>query len=216
MTIVAIVIDIETVAGEIPDWYREEVEADVRARYVKEDIIEKHRSKGLRDWGFEPDGAKVVAIGFTPIEVGYTLTHRRPEIIMHPHTETVMVNAKHSLQEFANVPWITYNGSSFDMPVLASTALQYSIDIQIPLRRPNHIDLFLSDVFKQSRPSLRRACQQYRVAPPTTSGASVQGWFDNEQYDKISAHCFEDVEATAKLYLNLCKAFGKKAIDGTY
>lgn len=216
MTIAAIVVDIETVAGEIPDWYREEVDADVKSRYVKEDIIEKHRSKGLRDWGFEPDGAQVVAIGFTPIEVDYGYTHGRPHILASSDTGHLMLEARDFLVGYAAFPWITYNGSSFDMPVLASTALQYNIDIQIPLRRPNHIDLFLSDVFKQSRPSLKRACQQYRVAPPTTSGASVQSWYDNGQMDKISAHCFEDVEATAKLYLNLCKVFGKKAIDGTY
>lgn len=221
----AVVVDIETVAEDIPDWYREEVEADVRARYVKEDIIDKHRSKGLKDWGFEPDGARVVAFGFSPIleNVNSAMPDGHGDLyrgvartICSNDSRRVLYEASRVYELMCGVPWITYNGSHFDLPVIASSSLRLGVALRLPLRRPSHVDLFRGDLFRDSKPSLKRACQMYGVNPPTTSGASVGGWFESGQYDKIAAHCAEDVTATAELYLKLCKIFGKKAIDGAY
>lgn len=109
---------------------------------------------------------------------------------------------------------VTYNGSSFDLPVLRLRSMIHGLPLPekiINLRslRPgtDHLDLadFLSSANPEHRYTLTFVCRRFGIdlTKTTMDGSKVHDAFCSGRYFSIAQYNAQDVIATAELYLRL-------------
>lgn len=151
----------------------------------------------------DPDLCEVVC--FSVIAPGNTWTygHDQPCLV----SDAWDVIAKAYLD---HIPLVTFNGIGFDLPVLLHAALKLNIpvspqmysDLTKKYENKWHYDLmqWFSGWDRTRWKPLSFYLKLFGIGDQSGEGSQIYDWWKAAQYDKIKAHCEEDVRLTAKLF----------------
>lgn len=113
------------------------------------------------------------------------------------------------------IPIVSFNGNSFDLPVI----LHRAMDLRIPISRriyneltkrystKSHYDLMqiLADWDRQRWQSLDFYLNRFCIGSKGGHGSQVYGWWKDKNFEKIQKYCMEDVLNTCKLFAHIEK-----------
>ena len=106
-------------------------------------------------------------------------------------------------------PLVTYNGINFDIPVLIFRAMALKIPIPFitkkllrKYRSDIHCDLMqlLANWDREKWKSLEFYINLFGLGKKQGHGSEIYAWWQNKEFDKIIAHCKEDVRLTLELF----------------
>lgn len=218
---VNIIIDIETIANERINEYKQTFEpAKPEPEPEEEPVVEinpktgkpkrakakpKPKSEGRAK---SPKSAKPGLHWLTGrvICVGVKPDGKEPVMFADDDEEKLLV----ALHEYllARFPYtiVTYNGKSFDQPFLVMRGMLYGLDFAslLPSDRysKSHVDLFeMVGSGKWALPcKLSEAAWFFGIPAVVGSGSEVQEQYDKGDIDGIIDHCKSDIETTEKLF----------------
>lgn len=121
---------------------------------------------------------------------------------------TYLINLIENIRK--NLPLVTHNGKSFDIPVLRAwtvklgkpdIAKQFDFFLTNPYQHGVHLDFMLWWEQRYGQKFAGLDCIAHQLDIPTGkygSGADVYGWYQAGEMDKIFKHCQHDVQMLAE------------------
>jgi hypothetical protein len=112
-----------------------------------------------------------------------------------------------AIKEITHTPyeieWVGVNIRSFDIVILKQRAWKYglkSLSLALDQKVFDIMDIFTGSKYKDYLVSKDDMCKFFGIPVEGDSGSEVYGWWQNKEYDKISAHCLNDVRKEFELY----------------
>ena len=192
-----LVFDIETVpaqsAAEDPVLLKMAIDK-VEGRYKTPKTIDEHMARIVPGMALEPGCAQVACICW-----------KQDHHAIQGHVDR---DEKHLLTRFAEVlgelhqpTFISFNGSKFDVPVLAAAYVRQGMSVPPHLRRallePYRVQI---DYCKMFPTGLQRFAQALGLEPLAVSGADVGPLWEAGDLEAIKRHCVDDVRVLAALH----------------
>ena len=191
------IFDIETVpaqsAAEDPVLLKM-AEDKISGQYVKEETIAKHMSKVVPAMALEPGCAQVACIC-------WQLDSFEIQGIVDRDEKHLLTRFAEVLGELHQPTFISFNGSKFDVPVLAAAYVRQGMSVPPHLRRallePYRVQI---DYCKLFPTGLQRFAQALGLEPLAVSGADVGPLWQAGDLEAIKRHCVDDVRVLAALH----------------
>ena len=210
-----IVIDIETVPDKthIENSVCKIMNMESFDEYVE---YENQFVKEGKTWFPKPIFHKIVNIGMLFISINFNLKYLD---FYGEDEQSILINFW-EIFEKCNLPYIvSFNGKSFDMPVIVNNSFKYIENFSDKAlmgfhlyndksdkwenNRPNYLNRFsnyhidIMDNFSNPKPSLIEVCTKYGIQVKTEGHGSEIG---NMSEEEIRKYCKEDVIATTKVF----------------
>lgn len=218
-------------------------EKKIRADYVREETVSKHINKLTvetlekeeeinntckpanfrKAMSVDPDYAEIICIGIKEVGVAGSEKLYNPEQMVQWFQENVVSQGKAGHQDFKSCTLVTFNGKSFDLPLLLKTGLKHRLDYPYKIinnycikrnsnyfsagdydndaSRIKHIDLkhlIAGSTQVKDAKSLDEYMQIYLGREKDTKG---EDFFANATKQEIERHCLDDLKDTEEMYL---------------
>lgn len=211
------IIDIETIPNQtLPEGVKPEFDPDsVKVGNIKDstkiqekvDAARKEFDEALdKKMSLDPDLCWVVCFGFKSPNDEWIYGHDQPCLV----SDAWDVIKKNYLN---HIPLVTYNGISFDLPVLLHQAMRLTIPVSAQMYadlvkkydNPYHYDLMqiLAGWDRTKWKSLDFYLKLFEIGEKTGEGSEIYECWKAGEYEKIKEHCKNDVRMTGKLFERL-------------
>jgi len=197
-----IAFDLETIADRTVIPFLPEVEPDSRLKdpiKIAANVADK-KEKQVAELGLNPATAAICCFGF--------FTENGASHIPNNGSETQLIRDAWGVLSGYN-HFVTFNGSSFDIPILLMRSLKHRIRpaVKIDNRKyqvTNHTDvrMILTNWNQMAKGKLPFFYQILTGQDPgeEIEGSDVQGYWDAGMKDDIFRHCEQDCKMTWELY----------------
>jgi predicted PolB exonuclease-like 3'-5' exonuclease len=203
----AIVIDIETIPrpasqNELDAW-RKKWKAP--SNYKDPDKIaakkDEDESKWLDKRKFNPSGAKMISIAACVVgKTGELLNH---EVASGDDGTELSTWLREYLSGFADYKLVTYNGRSFDLPIIARTLADSGVRLKRPIGKWGVVDLY-EYPFYRAAGGLKYWSGVFGIDfDDSVDGSNVLELYDAGNWAEIERYNLDDVRITAELYYKL-------------
>jgi len=166
----------------------------------------------VKKMSLDPDLCRVVCVGYADRTGASTYMAETARDKHRQYTVIEYAISYINSHYLAHHPLITFNGISFDLPVLWHSAIRLGIPVDpqmykdLTKKHDNryHYDLFpiLCDWDRQRYKGrgLEFWARLYGIGEKMGDGSEIYGWWQAKEYEKIRQHCEADVNVTVKLW----------------
>lgn len=160
------------------------------------------------EWNANPTALPIACIGIKVDEVEtvvYSNTHTGDAM-----TDKQVMDVVEKLLEYnrLNCKVVSFNGSGFDLKLLAQYAEKYGKYKDVHELNRNHIDIMFVAVCERGHPiALAKMCEAMNVGKKTLEGGGLQSvkLWEEKQYERVLEYNKQDVELLANLYKKIAK-----------
>lgn len=207
---IPVVVDLETIALPLRQEDIEQFESEYEppSNYKDPEKIEKHKVHALekfkRDRGFRLGGCQPICIAMCSI-IGTPLRAVDMNSTFSKSPKDIVEFFVNYIDEVdAPIELVTFNGESFDIPILRQNMHIYNLRLQRPIGKWNKCDLYLQYGRKYGQKEL---CRVHGITIPEMDGSHVGRLYEEGRYDLIEDYCRADVNAAAELYIDNRRLF---------
>jgi predicted PolB exonuclease-like 3'-5' exonuclease len=199
---IEIVYDLETIKNSRADEFFEQKKFKPNGKLkdplkIEADIVDK-RNKAKQKSGLHWISAQIVCVGVKLSDEDYKTYFGKDE-------KVVLDNFFNDLSQLnQSIRLVGMYSENFDSPLLRGRCLALDMGVPDFLRHDypiKDIDHIFSRSAKcdQTAPLADYAFGIGMVHNSVGGGADVQGWWDREEYEKISDHCIDDLKITQEM-----------------
>ncbi len=200
-------MDIETIPRpasqqELQNW---RVKWKPPANYKDPEKIEAKKFEDEAKWldkrQFNPSGAKMISIAACSVESdGSILNHN---VSSGDDITKLTTWFRDYLAEFHDYKLITYNGRSFDLPIIARSLADSGVRLKRPVGKWGVVDLY-EYPFYRTPGGLKYWCKVFGIEfDDSIDGSNVRELHEQGNWDEIERYNLDDVRITGELYYKL-------------